>query len=199
MAIVTTVDILRHGEARGGSRYRGVTDDALTERGWRQMYRQCGELHWDVVASSPLRRCRSFAAAWCEQQQAELRVDPAWAEYDFGAWEGLTADRIESEWPGALAAFYRDPERCPPPNAENFGGFNRRVHAAWENLLADCAGKKVLVVSHAGVVRSLFGHCLQLPLDKTFHIEIPQAGLTRFTAFDSEDGRYLQFNFHRPG
>ncbi len=199
MTIVTTVDVLRHGEARGGARYRGITDDPLTERGWRQMYRQCGELHWDVVASSPLRRCCSFAAAWCGQQQAELRVDPAWAEYDFGAWEGLSADQIERDWPGALDAFYRDPERSPPPNGESYRQFNRRVQTAWDALLTEHAGTKILVVSHAGVVRSLFSHCLQLSAEAVFRIEVPQAGLTRFTSFDGADGRYLQLNYHRPG
>jgi broad specificity phosphatase PhoE len=32
------IDLLRHGETQGGSRFRGRTDDPLTPLGWRQMW-----------------------------------------------------------------------------------------------------------------------------------------------------------------
>ena len=41
------IDWLRHGETRGGNRFRGRTDDPLTVEGWRQM--------WAAVASDPRR------------------------------------------------------------------------------------------------------------------------------------------------
>ena len=31
------LDLLRHGETEGGTRYRGTTDDPLTAAGWEQM------------------------------------------------------------------------------------------------------------------------------------------------------------------
>ena len=34
----TTIDLLRHGEPLGGGRYRGQMDDALSEKGWQQMW-----------------------------------------------------------------------------------------------------------------------------------------------------------------
>ena len=43
MATETIIDLLRHGEPLGGSRYRGNRiDDPLTEKGWRQMWRGIG-------------------------------------------------------------------------------------------------------------------------------------------------------------
>jgi alpha-ribazole phosphatase/probable phosphoglycerate mutase len=59
---VTTVDLLRHGEPAGGPRFRGTTDDPLSELGWQQMRATVGtQLPWEVVVSSPLRRCAAFA------------------------------------------------------------------------------------------------------------------------------------------
>ncbi|MGH8626386.1 MAG: hypothetical protein ACREYC_14335 [Gammaproteobacteria bacterium] len=34
----TFIDLRRHGEAEGGARYRGSTDDPLTAEGWAQMW-----------------------------------------------------------------------------------------------------------------------------------------------------------------
>ncbi|WKJ89154.1 alpha-ribazole phosphatase family protein [Methylomonas montana] len=194
-----TVDFLRHGEARGGQYYRGITDDPLTERGWRQMYSQCGEGQWDAVICSPLRRCRSFASAWCEQQQLELLVEPAWMEIDFGDWEGQTAEQIGLHSPDALQAFYLDPVKYPPPNAETYPNFAERVRNGWEGLLADRAGQKLLVVTHAGVIRALFAHVFDMPATHSFRIEVPHGCLTRFTCFDDGNGRFVQLNFHKPG
>ena len=42
----TVIELLRHGEPVGGSRYRGQLDDALSERGWKQM--------WQAVGGRPL-------------------------------------------------------------------------------------------------------------------------------------------------
>ena len=195
----TTIDLLRHGEARGGQYYRGITDDPLTECGWRQMYRQCGEGQWDAVISSPLRRCRSFASAWCEQQQVPLRVEPAWMEIDFGDWDGQTAQQIEQHSAHALKNFYLDPVKFPLPNAEPYPHFSARVHAGWEALLAEHAGQKLLVVTHAGVMRALFAQLFNMPVSQSFQLDIPHACLTRFSCFDDGDSRFVQLNFHKPG
>lgn len=195
----TTVDLLRHGEARGGQYYRGITDDPLTERGWRQMYNQCGEGAWDAVISSPLRRCRSFASAWCEQQHVELLVDPAWMEIDFGDWDGQTAVQIERHSPDALKNYYLDPVKYPPPNAESYRHFSGRVRSGWESLLTERAGQNLLLVTHAGVIRALFAQVFKMPVSHSFQLDIPHACLTRFTCFDDGTNRYVQLNFHKPG
>lgn len=58
----TTVDLLRHGEPVGGRKYRGQTDDALSETGWAQMRAAVdGHRPWDVIVSSTLLRCIEFA------------------------------------------------------------------------------------------------------------------------------------------
>ena len=39
------IDWLRHGDTRGGSRFRGRTDDPLTPEGWRQMWTTVAHYH----------------------------------------------------------------------------------------------------------------------------------------------------------
>ena len=57
----TWVDLLRHGEPVGGSRYRGQVDDALSEKGWQQMWQAvAGRGDWQQIITSPLQRCQAF-------------------------------------------------------------------------------------------------------------------------------------------
>lgn len=195
----TILDFLRHGEVQGGHYYRGITDDPLTEQGWRQMHGQCAGRQWDAVISSPLRRCRAFASAWCQQQQPALRIDPAWREMDFGDWEGLSADRIASQDPDALRKFYDDPAAYTPPNAERYADFTARIEQGWEEALANHAGQNLLIVTHAGVIRALFSLLLGIPAAQTWQIDVPHACLTRFSCFHDQNGRFTQLNFHNPG
>ena len=41
--MLTTIDLIRHGEPVGGRKYRGQTDDPLSEKGWEQMWKAVGD------------------------------------------------------------------------------------------------------------------------------------------------------------
>lgn len=82
----TLVDLLRHGEPEGGRRYRGSLDDPLSDRGWDQMWRAAsGDTPWDLVISSPLRRCREFAEQLSSRLQLPLTIKPDLQELGYGA------------------------------------------------------------------------------------------------------------------
>lgn len=194
----TTVDFLRHGEVQGGNYFRGVTDDPLTELGWQQMFQQCLGHQWQVVITSPLRRCLSFASAWSQEQLAEVVIESGWKEIDFGEWEGKSAEEINLLQPGILADYYANPLEFTPPHAESYASFAMRVQQAWEGLLTNYPGQNVLVVTHAGVIRQIFSTLLAIPVQHSFQIEVPHACLTRLSCFDDMAGRFVQLNFHRP-
>ncbi len=176
------VDLLRHGEPEGGRRYRGRTDDPLSARGWAQM-RAAAAAHgpWARVVTSPLGRCRAFAETLAAEAGVPCRVDPRLEELGYGAWEGLTHAEVAERFPAELAAFRRDPLRHRPPGAEPLEGFLARVRAAWETAVeeAQTAGR-VLVVTHAGVIRAVVGLVLELPPAAMFRIMAGYAALTRF-------------------
>ena len=62
-----SLDMLRHGVTDGGPGFRGSSADALTEQGRQQMQLAlAGKGGWDLVISSPLQRCESFAREFAE-------------------------------------------------------------------------------------------------------------------------------------
>jgi len=97
------VVLVRHGEtawSRAG-RHTGRTDiplDAEGEQQARRLRRRLGAWSFAAVLCSPLQRARRT----CELAgyAAVARPDPDLQEWDYGAYEGRTADDIRAERPG---------------------------------------------------------------------------------------------------
>ena len=180
------LDLLRHGETRGGSRFRGRLDDPLTARGWDRMWAAVGPVNgdgegvreWDGIVTSPLTRCADFARALSERQGIPLRLDPRLAELDFGDWEGRTAAELMATDAEALGRFWADPVAHPPPGGEPLLAFQARVLAAWEELVRQDRGDRTLVISHGGVIRVILCQVLGYPLGRLLELDVGHASLT---------------------
>jgi broad specificity phosphatase PhoE len=176
----TVVDLLRHGEPVGGRRYRGQLDDALSERGWEQMWQAVGERNeWQQIVTSPLQRCHAFATALGERHGLPVQGEPRFAEVGFGDWEGKTRAELEALIPGQLGRFYQDPVSSRPPGAEPLDEFVTRVSAGFNAVLTAYRGQSVLVVAHAGVIRAILSQVLSMPSRAMYRINVANAGMTR--------------------
>lgn len=190
MVIHTQLDFLRHGEPVGGRRYRGQTDDPLSEKGWAQMRAAtAGERPWSAIVSSPLLRCAAFAQWLAAETGLPLEFDERLKEVGFGVWEGRTPDELKREDPDTVFEFKRDPVGRRPQGAELLTDFHARAVAAYEALLARHAGGHVLVVAHAGVMRMVACHVLGLPAERAYHLNVASAGMARIKVEQKGTGR----------
>jgi broad specificity phosphatase PhoE len=182
----TRVDLLRHGETVGGSRLRGGRcDDALSQRGIEQLEAAVDAgSGWQVVVTSPLARCRSFAESLVGRSNCELRVDERFREYDFGDWDGRGFDELWREHGDELAAFFGDPDSVTPPGGETAEAFRSRVRAAWQDLLSAHAGRHLLLIGHGGVLRQIVADVLGVPGPVHAALEWPNAAMSRVRVFD---------------
>ena len=80
----------------------------------------------------------------------------------------------------AFERFYQDPVRYPPAGAEPVEKLRRRVGAVFDRLTSEHADKQVLVVAHAGVMRAVISHVLDVPLQSIYRITINNAARLRF-------------------
>lgn len=198
MCVTTTVDLLRHGAVQGGNYYRGSTDDPLTAEGWQQMRTWLKQPQdWTQLVSSPLCRCVDFANEIKQLKKLPLQIEPRFQELHFGDWEGKTAAEIEQTQPQALQRFYQDPLHNAPPQGETAIAFARRINAAWQDLLTTSRGETILLITHAGVIRSLFCQLLKIPLAQSFAVTVDYASLSRFCCYHAEDGDFVQLKFHK--
>ena len=196
-SIVTTVDLIRHGEPAGGIRFRGHTDDPLSETGWAQMRAAVqGESRWQAVVSSPLLRCAEFAAELAARAGVPLETESRFKEIGFGEWEGRTPEELMQSAPDCLDLLWRDPAGYTPPGGEGLEAFAARVTASWNDTLARHAGKKILLVAHGGVNRVILCHALQIPLRNMFRLDVPFAALSRLRVLGSGSEALPQLLFH---
>lgn len=173
------IDLLRHGEPEGGRRYRGQTDDPLAERGWEQMRRALeGERPWRTVVTSPLARCADFAEALAGELGLEATREERFMEVGYGEWAGLSPGELRERDPEGFAAFRADPWSNRPRGAEPMEAFTERVLDAFAEHAA-AAAFPLLVVAHAGVIRTVVADALGMPLANLYRLQIPYAGRVR--------------------
>ncbi|WP_407307076.1 histidine phosphatase family protein [Acinetobacter sp.] len=175
------IDLLRHGETTLSHTLRGSTDDDLTKLGWLQMQQtidQSGHavklnsmqkpVQWDVIFTSPLKRCRLFAEAIAEQKQRPIFYDAGLQEMHFGDWEGVSTRIIYENQPELLANFWQQPTQFTPPNAENMQDFYQRIFNTLEHIqqqMQENGWQHALVVTHGGVIKLLKCIALNHSLD----------------------------------
>ncbi|MHB1142886.1 MAG: alpha-ribazole phosphatase family protein [Sulfuricaulis sp.] len=177
------LDLLRHGETEGGARYRGTTDDPLNAAGWVQMWSAVKDgVHWQGIVTSSLRRCAEFARALARQRSIPLTFDERLAEMHFGAWEGRSTTELMLADPDALARFWDDPAAHAPPGAEPLARFATRVLVAWNDIVRDHPGRRVLLVTHGGVIRVILCHVLRRPVERLLELDVGHAALHRIRA-----------------
>jgi len=102
--------------------------------------------------SSPLRRCRALA----ELLSPSPIFDERLVEMDFGAWEGQAWDAISRQ---ELDAWAADVAGYAPPGGESPLALQRRAL----DFVATLDVAEAVIVTHAGVIRTLLAHWQGLP------------------------------------
>lgn len=177
----TIIDMIRHGEPAGGHRYRGHSvDDPLTEKGWSQMWAAVGDYAvWNQIITSPLQRCQMFAHALGERHGIGVTVEPRFKEVGFGAWEGLSHDKVKIGLAAEYQAFLKDPVNRRPHGAEPLDDFIHRVSSAHEEAITRYRDQHFLIVAHAGVMRALIAKTVHAAPTGLYRIKISNGGITR--------------------
>jgi alpha-ribazole phosphatase len=137
-----------------------------------------------LIYSSPLSRCLDLA----ETFQQQLMIDERLLEVNFGDWEGSRFDDINQKTLQHWAANF---VTYAPPNGESFNDLCLRVGAFWEELIATSPAEQVLVITHAGVIRALFAHVLQLPPANAFKFRVDVGSVHKLE--HSNDYTYLHY------
>jgi alpha-ribazole phosphatase len=120
------------------------------------------------VWSSPLRRCRELA----EQLHAQSSIDDRLAEMNFGDWEGRRWDDIPR---AELDAWAADVAGYAPPGGESPRDLQRRAL----DFVASLDVPEAVIVTHAGVIRTLLAHWQGLPPERWTELNFAYGSCTR--------------------
>ncbi len=178
--VVTTIDMIRHGEPLGGVLIRGSQDDPLSDKGWRQMWEAVGKNRpWEAIVASPLSRCAEFAQRLGQRLRIPVTEAQGLREIGFGEWEGADPAALYAADPAAVENFWTNPVAYPPPGGEPVTDFQDRVIETYQTIIDSYSGKHLLMVAHGGVIRMVVAHILGMPATHLFRMEVPYAALSR--------------------
>jgi alpha-ribazole phosphatase len=123
-----------------------------------------------ILYSSPLQRCTVLAKYILENTKIDSIIeDSRLMEMNFGDWELEKWDEIPQE---VLNPWMEDFVNVRVPNGESFVELNDRVLDFWKNKLTKETGKPVIIVAHAGVIRSFLCKINDLSLKDAFQNKV---------------------------
>ncbi len=166
--------LMRHGEPVATGLMLGRTDCAVTDAGIAACRDRARGLAVSRILSSDLSRARA-----CAEAIGACEVDARWREIDFGEWDGLATGDID---PAALARFWNDPDRHPPPGGERWSTLVARVGAA----IAATGPEPTLVVTHGGAMRAALSALCGFDQARTRAFDLPYAAVLAFGIWPGE-------------
>lgn len=184
---ITQVDLLRHGAVATPHLFCAPASEPLSSEGWSQLQHATEMGQWDVVITSPFRRCHDFAHMIKKRLGCEFVIEPRFQEMNFGDWVGLTQKELWQQDAKQLQKLWKQPRSFIAPNGESMDEFRTRVQAAWGDLIDVYQGQRVLLLTHGGVIRVLLAHNLDILYLKTLRFNVLHAHFTRFHVYEDDE------------
>lgn len=160
----------RHGETPNNleRRFTGWDDPSLTVSGRRQaraLGRRLRETPIDTAYSSDLRRTVETAKlALAGRDGVPIQQTPALREANFGAWQGLTFDEAQAQYPGQFSRLLRRSVDFRPPGGETILEVQARVMTFFSRINSLHRDQTVLVVASGGPLQILIASLLGMPV-----------------------------------
>lgn len=172
---VTRMVLVRHGQPSEEMRGRcyGRLDVGLSPEGHAQSERMAAFLARVELAriyASPRLRALETAAPLVAGRGAEVAVEEAFREIDFGLFEGLTYEEAERRFPDVYAEWMARPTQVRFPEGESYPSMRERVRDGGRALRARHPGQCFALVSHGGVNRTLLAEALGMDDARLFRL-----------------------------
>jgi len=169
-----TVILTRHGHTDRSTpeQYLGQRMQAsLTDRGRKDadaLAKRLEGVHLDRVISSPLGRAVETAQILAAHTGTKVETEERLTELDYGKWEGLTVEEIDSRFPGERALYEENPAFHEVGGGESGLEVAARLGAFVEDLLnwwqTQGQDRTCLLVGHSSVNRILLAILLDVPM-----------------------------------
>ena len=196
--IPTMIYFVRHGETIltpdrkfSGS---GEPNPPLTQAGLSQaalLAKEIAKLSPDVLIASPLKRTAQTAEIISSAVGLPIIFDEAWFECAFGLWDGMSIDEVANAYPIEYKAWLSSSSYAPP-GGESYDAVGWRVDEALDKLVAKYPHKRIVVVSHNGVIKEAVRLATGASPESIFHIDVSPCSITSISIWPSDGLRALR-------
>ncbi len=188
--------LVRHGETEWNrlGRAQGHADPPLNEQGHAQARKAAERLagtSFQAVYASDLQRALDTVKPIIGGSRRNRVVTlPGLREKDFGEWEGLTHQEVESRYPLLYERMFDEGPAFAPPGGESDQSLFDRVAATVGGIREDHSEThgNILVVAHGGTLRALIVALVGLPASSMWRFRLSNAGLSIVTVFGDGSG-----------
>jgi probable phosphoglycerate mutase len=196
--IPTFIYFVRHGETILTPQRKfsgtGSLDPELMQEGLDQadlVAEECAKLGAEILIASPLNRTRQTAEAISRTTGLEIIFDKAWYELSFGDWDGRSIEEVREQEPDQYQAWINSSSYAPP-GGESYDQASIRIEEALEKLVAEYPGKKIIVVTHNGVIKTAAKIAVGGPSNAVFHMDATPCSITSLSIWPSDGLRALR-------
>lgn len=183
---IKTIYLVRHGDtvATMKGRICGHSDITLNENGLYQaevLAAWFSDMGIESIFSSPLARTAQTSDAIAKAVGLSVYYKhTGLLEKKEGEWEGKSYWELRDEAPKLWEKWSNDPINFAPPGGESVRDFVARIGRAFKDIILNYeTGNKVVLVTHAGVIKSMIMNALDIPAENFFRIDIPTASVSR--------------------
>lgn len=148
-----------------------------------------------AVQSSPRERARETAEAIAAFLRLPCTVVDALDEIDFGEWQGKPFDALarDARWDD----WNRNRDTAKAPGGESMREAQERALAHLERMRAVFPEGRLVLVSHADVIKATLVHALDAPLGSVHRIEIDPASVSSLVLW-AGGGKVVNLNQRMP-
>ncbi|HKV34526.1 MAG TPA: histidine phosphatase family protein [Pyrinomonadaceae bacterium] len=193
---MTTFYLVRHGTCDGlgemlWGRTAGIHLNKEGNAQVQQLAKRFSNIKLDAIYSSPLERALETAKAIARPAKLEVKQSPAFNEIDFGYWSGMSFEALSLDklW----RQFNTQRSITKIPGGESLQAVQARANAELERLSEQHQNSRVVIVSHADVIKAAVGYVAGTPVDLLQRYEV-LPGSVSIIVTDERDTKLLAVN-----
>lgn len=130
----------------------------------------------DAVFASPVRRTAETASLIVRGKKVRVQPAPEMAEIEYGRWAGKTFQEVTSD--KNYQTYHTRPRHAQAPGGEKMTAVHKRAVGFIETLRRRHESGRILVVSHADVIKAVLVHYLGLDLNDILRFRIDNGSLS---------------------
>jgi len=198
----TRVILVRHGETsfpQNRIYCDSKEDPALSSTGQAQAKQAAEFLSLEnvsaIYASPSLRTRMTAEAIAAHHKYLSVNFDSDLVERNFGDWEGMYFEEIESQFPMKYKEWKENQAAFKIGSGESVYDLAERVVPVISKIITAHSGQTVVVVAHVGPIRVLLARALNLPVEGYRQLAIDPASVTGVD-YGVSQNNLIFMNFH---
>lgn len=171
--------LVRHGKYTP-TKVGGWTDDNLSEEGINEINKLSKEIddYYDIFISSDLNRAKDSSNIINKKLNMNILYDSNFREIDMGIFNLMSIEEFKKNYDSSSFIKMKNDECFL--NGESYNLFYERIKKAFINLLNKYNNKKILIVTHGGVITVILSLIYGYPYNFNLQIGPETGSIIRF-------------------